>query len=185
LDVDPLASPSIVKTTEYPAYNLYGFSFSTVWHGIEGHGEAALHDTLDNEMGEDYLPYIFGVTYINYSLLPDVFEEIGFIIEYAGETVLEEREPGSNYVDQSTSRGLSANIIGTIEFKINDDHLLESAFMYNFNDKDSILDFNGRSRLNDHLEIRYGYQNLSGDAATFIGQWDANDRFYVKMSITY
>ncbi len=136
-------------------------------------------------MGEDYLSYISGITYVNYSLLPDLFEEIGFVMEYAGEKVLKEREEGSNYLDKSTSRGLASNAIGSAEFKISEDHSLKTAFMYNFNDKDSIVEFQGQSRLNDHVVFRYVYQILSGDPTTFSGQWDYNDRFFLEMTITY
>ncbi len=185
IEYDPLSSPSVVQTTEYPAYNFFGFTFSTAWDDVVCHGEAAYYDTRDNVKGEDYLSYVFGVSHTSYSLLSDIFEEIGFIMEYAGDAVLKERDSNSNYLDPSTSRGLSSNIIGTIKFKINEDHLLETAFMYNFSDEDSIFNFNGTSRWNDNLEFTYGYQILSGDPATFCGQWDANDRFYFKTAITY
>lgn len=185
VEFDPLSSPSVVRTTEYPAYNFYGFTFSTAWGEIVGYGEAALHDTRDNEKGEDYLSYVLGVSHTSYNLLADIFEEIGFIMEYAGDAVLKERDSGSAYLDPGTSRGLSSNIIGSIKFKINEDHLLETAFTYNSSDEDSIFDFNGTACWNDNLEFTYGYQVLSGDVRTFCGQWDANDRFYLKMAITY
>jgi len=185
IDFDELSSSAVVKNMEYPAYNLFGFTFSTAWSDIVGHGEAALYDTRDNAKGEDYLSYILGVTYTNYSWMADLFDEIGFIMEYAGEAVLKEREADSSYLDPSTSRGLSDNIIGSIDFKINEDHIAETTFTYNFTNEDSVFDFKGRSRLNDHLQVVYGYQILSGDPASFLGQWDANDRFYMEMAITY
>lgn len=184
-DIDLLSLPLVRQTTEYPAYNLYGLSFSTVAGDFEYHGEAAFHDTRDSLKDEDYLSYIAGVNYTNYDWLSDLFDEIRFVAEYAGEEITKKREDGSTYSDKGVGRGLTANIIGSIEFKINEDHSFKTAYIYNFEDKDSMLDLHVESQLNDHLEIICGYQMLSGDAASFFGQWDKNDRVFVRMSIKY
>jgi len=184
-DIDLSLLPLVYQTTEYPAYNLYGLSFSTASGDVEYHGEAAFHDTRDNVKEDDYLSYIAGVNYTNYDWLSHWFEEIRFVVEYAGEEIIKKRAANSTYSDKGVGRGLTSNIIGSIKFKINEDHSFKASFIYNILDTDSVLDMYGESQLNDHLEMIYGYQQLSGDETSFFGQWDNNDRFYVKVAIKY
>ncbi len=184
-DINILTLPQVQQTTEYPAYNLYGFSFSTVAGDIEYHGEIAFHDTRDNLKDEDYISYIVGINYTNYEFFVDYFDEIRFVAEYAGEDIIKKRSAGSTFSGLGVSRGLTGNTIGSIEFKINEDHSFKPSFIYNFANEDSMLDVYVESQLNDYLEIIYGYQRLSGDDASFFGQWDRNDRVYIKMSIKF
>jgi len=184
-DIDPLSLPLVRQTTEYPAYHLYGLSFSTVEGDFEYHGEAAFHDTRDNLKDEDYLSYIVGVNYTSYDWFNNLFDEIRFVAEYAGEEIIKKRDAGSTFSDRGVGRGLTADIIGSIEFKINEDHSFKTSYVYNVQDEDSMLDLLVESQLNDHLKIIYGYQMLSGDETSFFGQWDNNDRAYIRMSIKY
>ncbi len=184
-DIDLPSLPMVYQTSEYPAYNLYGLSFSSTLGDVEIHGEGTFHDSRDNLKDEDYLSYILGLNYINYNCLTQWFEEIRFVAEYAGERITKKRETGNTYSDKGVSRGLTANIIGSIEFKINEEHSVKSVLIYNVKDDDSALDLNGTSQLNDHLELTYGYQQFSGNETSFFGQWSRNNRVYVNLSLKY
>ncbi len=184
-DINPLTLPLVYQTTEYPAYNLFGLSFSTVSGDFEYHGEAGFHDSRDNLKDEDYLSYVAGVNYTNYDWLNSWFEELRFVVEYAGEEITQRRDAGSIYSNKGVGRGLASNIIGSIKFKIDEDHSIKTSYVYNVSKEDSLWDIYGESKLTDNLELFYGYQKLSGDPSTFLGQWDDNDRVYVQMAITY
>ena len=184
-DINPLTLPLVYQTTEYPAYNLFGLSFSTVSGDFEYHGEAGFHDSRDNLKDEDYLSYVAGVNYTNYDWLNSWFEELRFVVEYAGEEITQGRDSGSIYSNKGVGRGLASNIIGSIKFKIDEDHSIKTSYVYNVSKEDSLWDIYGESKLTDNLELFYGYQKLSGDPSTFFGQWDDNDRVYVQMAITY
>ncbi|MCK5096858.1 MAG: hypothetical protein KAR45_02085 [Desulfobacteraceae bacterium] len=184
-DIDIFTLPIVRQTTEYPAYKLYGFSFSTVVSDFEFHGEAAFHDTLDNLKDEDYLSYIVGINYTNYDWFSNLFDEIRFVAEYAGEKTTKKRDTGSTFSDKGVCRGMTSDIIGSIEFKINEDHSIKTSYIYNFADEDSMLDMFVESQLNDYLKLTCGFQRLSGDEDSFFGQWDRNDRIYIKMLIKY
>ena len=134
---------------------------------------------------EDYISYIVGINYTNYDLFTNYFDEIRFVAEYAGEDIIKKRSAGSSFSDLGVSRGLTENSIGSIEFKINEDHSIKTSFIYNFANEDSMLDMYVESQLNDYLEIVYGYQRLSGDEASFLGQWDRNDRVFLRMSLKF
>lgn len=184
-DITPLALPVVNQTTEYPAYNLYGASFSTASGDVEYHGEVGFHDSLDNYKDEDYISYIAGVNYTNYDWGGSWFEEIRFVAEYAGEEITKHREDSTIYSNKGVGRGLTANAIASVRFKINEDHLVKTAYIYNVSKEDSLWDIYGESRLTDNLELAYGYQMFSGGPATFFGQWAGNDRVYIRLAITY
>lgn len=184
-DVYLSSLPSVYQTTEYPAYNLYGLSFSTAHGNLEYHGEAGFHDTRDNLKDEDYLSYIGGINYTNYEWFSRWFEDIFFVLEYAGENVTQKRDDSSIYSDKSVGRGLTDNIIASIRFKLNEDIFVKTTWVHNFSDGDSLVDIVGESQLNEHLKIIYGYQWFSGDEVSFFGQWDENDRFYLRISLQY
>ena len=107
------------------------------------------------------------------------------VVEYAGEEITQRRDSGSIYSNKGVGRGLASNIIGSIKFKIDEDHSIKTSYVYNVSKEDSLWDIYGESKLTDNLELFYGYQKLSGDPSTFLGQWDDNDRVYVQMAITY
>lgn len=184
-DINPLALPRVYQTTEYPRYNLYGASFSTASGDVEYHGEVGLHDSRDNYKDEDYLSYIAGINYTNYEWGGSWFEEIRFVAEYAGEEILKRRDEGSIYSNKGVGRGLTANVIGTIRFKVNEDHLFKTSYIYNVSKEDALWDIYGESQLTEHLKLTYGYQMLSGEPATFFGQWSQNDRVYMTLALTY
>ena len=184
-DVYLSSLPLVYQTTEYPAYHLYGLSFSTAFGDIEYHGEAGFHDTRDNLKDEDYLSYIGGINYTNYEWFSPWFEDILFILEYAGERITQKRDDGSFYSDKGLGRGLTDNVIASIRFKINEDHSVKTTWIHNLSDGDSLMDMVGESQLNEHLKIIYGYQRFSGDEVSFFGQWDENDRFYMRISLQY
>ena len=184
-DINPVSLPLVRQTTEYPEYALYGAGFSTCYGDLEWHGEAALHDTRDNDKDEDYLSTIFGFTYTNYAWLDAWLDHILLAAEYAGETVVRDRFETSRYSDKGVGRGLTDNIIGSIEFQIDADRSLKSTVTYNFQDRDAMLDLSAESRLSGHMKIKCGYQQLSGDETSFFGQWDANDRFYLDITINF
>jgi len=184
-DINPQILPLVYQTTEYPAYNLFGLSFSTVSGDFEYHGEAGYHDSRDNLKDEDYISYVAGVNYTNYEWLSSWFEELRFVVEYAGEEITRKRYVGSIYSNKGMGRGLTSNIIGSVKFKIDEDHSVKTAYVYNVSKEDSLWDIYGESKLTDNLELVYGYQRFSGDPTSFFGQWDDNDRVYVQMAITY
>ncbi|MCP3873659.1 MAG: hypothetical protein GY699_10955 [Desulfobacteraceae bacterium] len=89
------------------------------------------------------------------------------------------------YTDKGLSRGLTHNMIASIEFKINEDHSIKTSYIFNFSDEDSLIDLSAESQLTDYLGLVYGYQRLNGYAASFFGQWDNNDRVYVNLSLKF
>lgn len=184
-DINLASLPTVFQTTEYPSFHLYGFSFSTTFKEIEFHGEAAYHDTRDNLKDEDYLSWIAGINYTSYSIFPDLFDETLFILEYAGETVIEERDSGSTYSNAGITRGVTTDIIAAVELQINEDHCIKTYYVYNTANEDSLMDVSLESVLNDNLEITLGYQRLSGEENSFFGQWNENDRYYFKLSYKY
>ena len=184
-DIDILTLPLVRQTTEYPEYKLYGFSFSTVANDFEFHGEAGYYDTIDNLKDEDYLSYIVGMNYTNYEWFSNLFDEIRFVAEYAGEEITKKRDEESSFSNIGVSRGMTSDIITSIEFKINEDHSFKTSYIYNFADEDSLVDLFMESQLNDHLKITYGFQKLSGRENSFFGQWDNNDKAFIRMSIQY
>lgn len=184
-DINIFTLPLVKQTTEYPEYELYGLSFSTTVNDFEFHGEAAYHNTFDNLKDEDYLSYIVGMNYTDYEWFSSFFDEIRFVAEYAGEKIRKKRDKNSPFSNKGVSRGMTSDIITSIDFKINEDHSLKTSYIYNIKDKDSLMDMFMESKLNDHLKIIYGFQILSGKQDSFFGQWDKNDRAYIRMSIQY
>lgn len=184
-DISALDLPNVYQTTEYPRYNLYGTSFSTASGDVEYHGEVGFHDSLDNVKDEDYISYIVGVNYTNYEWGGSWFEQIRLVAEYAGEEITRRRNEDSTYSNKGVGRGLTSNIIGSIQFKVDEDHSFKTSYIYNVSKEDALWDIYGESQLTDNLELAYGYQMLSGDPETFFGQWAGNDRVYVRLAITY
>jgi len=180
-----LTLPNVYQTTEYPDYDLFGISFSTIAGDMEIHGEAGFHDTRDNLKDEDYLAYVVGINYTAYDWLTNWFEEIRIIMEFAGQEVTREREKGSLYADRGLSRGLTSNIISSLEFKIDEDTTIKTGYIFNTVDNDSLADIQFDYKFNGHTSIVCGYQHLSGDSDTFFGQWDDNDKFYTKLTIQF
>jgi hypothetical protein len=184
-DIIPWQLPQVFQTTEYPAFHLFGASFSTAVDEVEYHGEAGFHNTLDNEKDEDYLSFVLGVNHTRYDWLSQWVEEVRLVAEYAGEVVVKKRPETSAYSDLGVGRGLTNNIIARMTFKIDSDRCVNTAVIYNLSHGDSLVEGTYETQLDDHLKLIFGAQVLTGDDTSFFGQWDHNDRIYLNVVLTY
>jgi hypothetical protein len=176
------APPLVDLTYVYPEYRQVGGSFSTVRGRFELHGEAALHDTVRNELEDDYLQYVAGT---NVTLLPKGLDQLVLTFEYAGESVLDERPDTTSFTRTGFSRPFVSSLFVNSIWLVSEDLRVEAGAVRNLDTGDWSARLLGSRRLVEGLTLAAGIDVFEGDPLTFFGAWERNDRLFVHLAYSY
>lgn len=176
--------PFVDLTFLYPEFWEVGGAFSTTQGKFEWHGEVALHQTVREELGDDYLQYIFGFNYTINVERPSL-SRVLFGLEYLGEEVTRSLPMGGDLVQTGFDRVLTDTAIGRVVLSFSDRTRLEVGGTFNFADDGYLARVAIRHTAIDALEIQAGFDLLEGDTTSFYGNWDDNDRLFVFSTYSF
>jgi len=174
-------APTLVITQEFAEYQQFAGGFSTTRGDFEFHGEAAYHDTSDNDEDDDYIQYVAGLNYTVPQTAIGSLERVVLTFEYAGESVTRDQNTPARFLTSVFGRGLEDSLLGEalIEFTIDTRLSLGAAF--NRDDSDFSTRAELTHRFNDTLTAEASVIFFSGDPDTFFGAWEDNGRFSLSV----
>ncbi len=185
-NIIPGVTPTVEMIQVFSEFQEFGASFSTTLKGAVVYGEGAFHITKDNLQEDSYFEYVLGFNYTNYDILSSVFEEIRFIVEYAGESVFDERTDNQTYFDTGQYlRPFQNSILWGIIFKHNIDTEFTFGGAYNINDGDALISPQLSHKLQNGMKIITGFDIFTGNDDSFFGRWDNNDRFSLTVEYLF
>lgn len=176
--------PFVDLTFVYPEFWEVGGAFSTTQGRFEWHGEVALHQTVREELDDDYLQYIFGFNY-TISVGRPSLDRVLFGLEYLGEEVTRDHPTGGDLVQTGFDRVLTDTAVGRVVLSFSERTLLEVGGTFNFADGGYLARVAVRHTAFDALEVQAGFDLLEGDMTSFYGNWDNNDRFFVFSTYSF
>lgn len=176
-----LAPPPVVDLTfVYPEYRQLGASFSTTRGPFELHGEVGYHDTVRNELEDDYLQYVAGV---NYTIAPSRgLDQVVLVLEYAGDSAVRERPDTTTHTRTGFSRSFDSSVVANVLLLIDDATRVEVGGIARLDDGDFSTRVKLHRRLADGFALEAGVDVFDGPADSFFGFWQDNDRWFVHTS---
>ena len=179
-----IRTPFVDLTFLYPEFWEVGGAFSTTQGKFEWHGEVALHQTVREELDDDYLQYIFGFNY-TISVGRPSLDRVLLGLEYLGEEVTRDHPTGGDLVQTGFDRVLTDTAVGRAVLSFSERTRLEVGGTFNFADNGYLARVAIRHTAFDALEIQAGVDLLEGDAASFYGNWDNNDRLFLFSTYSF
>lgn len=173
---------NVVLHQDFPRFRETGISYSTTWGNVEFHGEAGFHDTVDNEKDDDYLEYVVGANYTNYSV--PFTEETFIVLEYADEQLVQRKSAFSRYSGSGDYvRPFKGTWIASVNFKFDEDNSLKLSGLRNQADLDGLWRADFSHKFNDALKVNVGVDFLDGSSNSFFGRWRNNDRIFMNWTL--
>ena len=143
------------------------------WRGEVG------YRMTDGGRADDFVQYVIGVD----RTFPDVFidHDLYVLLQYVGlEVTSNAREPQRGGINQAFTN----TAIGLFRYEFSDDTELEIRATINLDEWDHLLELQLSHKLSDAIEVVIGSTVFGGDANTFFGQFDDNDRLFVRLTYT-
>jgi hypothetical protein len=170
----------------YPAFDEYALGFSTTVGEYEIHGALSHHNTRNDLQDDDYTTTVIGGRRTFYELpLLSMVEELTVGMEYANESLSNQRSDASSYVDSGFGRSLTDSILVNIDFKFSEDSSLYVNYVENFEKNDNYRSIGFRHKINDDFEIEVRFDGLAGETNSFFGGWSNNDRLIAQSSYRF
>ena len=161
-----------------------GGAFSTTFDRLEVHGETAWHFT-DGQADDDYLEYIYGISYSwDNSQIP-WFENTRIFLEYAGQKVTNYKSNDDYLSYAGYSRPFKNDLHGRLMIKINEANQFDLSGVYSFNDADTFFQPKFAHKFNDNWKMLLGMDWFTGEKDDFFGKWDRNDRVFSAVSYSF
>lgn len=186
---DPVIRKDITVVNNRPDFKLYkehaytsfiSGGFSTVFGGLELHGEMLKSNTEDGKDDN----YTQGMVGFRYTLDESVkflgLDSIDIISEYAKETIQQEQSRPFFAVSSINSRVYRDTLLGTFILKFNDRFSINFDYQFDRADNGSanIVGFNWRKK--EGGEWRLKLEMFSGDDDSLFGKWDKNDNLALE-----
>lgn len=133
----------------------------------------------DARRDDAYVQYVLGVDRTFANLLGD--DDLYVLLQYVRlEVTKEAREPQRGGIGQAFAN----TAIGLFRYEFSEDTELELRATINLDDVDYLLEWQLSHKFTDALEGVIGVQVFGGGTRTFFGQFDGNDRVFLRLTYT-
>jgi hypothetical protein len=143
------------------------------WRGEVG------YQVTDEGGADDFVQYVIGVDRTFSDILSD--HDLYVLLQYVG---LEITAPAQSPTSGGLRQAFSTTAIGLFRYEFSDDTELELRATINLDELDHILELQFSHKFSDALEGVIGINVFGGDPDTFFGQFDDNDRFFLRLTYT-
>ena len=133
----------------------------------------------DGGRADDFVQYVIGVDRTFADVLFD--HDLYVLLQYVGlEVTSKARDPQPGGLSQAFTN----TAIGLFRYEFSDDTELEWRTTINLDKWDHLLEVQFSHKFSDALELVIGGTVFGGDADTFFGQFDENDRVFLRLTYT-
>ena len=181
-----ITSRGIESSLVYPRFQKVGGSFATVIGDWQIHGEGAYHITKDQNLDDDYIEYVVGVNR-SFSQFPlPAVEETQLILEFAGmEETRSVANPNNLLGSRIFGRPFLDATVGRLTLKHSEKMQSKFSGSYDFADRGWFVEASFGYEFSDNLKATMGADFFGGPQSSFMGKWDANDRAFFSLTLTY
>lgn len=173
-----LAIPEVRVDLFYPEYTEVGGGFSTAQGGFVVHGEIAYHRTSGDDE-DDYFQYAAGFSYTMNDGIPRALDSILLGFEYAGESVDNDRIRPPTVLNTGFNRVFTNSPALRVDFTFSERTSLGFGGGINLDDDDFVARVQLSHKFTDAYQLVTGIDSFAGDAESFYGNWEENDRLFV------
>ena len=143
------------------------------WRGEVG------YRMTDGPRADDFIQYVIGVD----RTFADVFidHDLYILIQYVR---LDVTSKARDQASGGISQAFTNTAIGLFRYEFSDDTELELRATINLDECDHLIEAQLSHNFSDIVELIIGGTVLGGDKATFFGQFDKNDRVFLRVTMT-